>query len=45
LKKNPSDRCQTTAILLDDLKILLKDPDGESKILQQKSGTKKSDRK
>jgi len=41
LKKNPSDRYQTTAELLYDLEIVTKDPDGESKILQQKAGTKK----
>jgi len=43
LKKNPSDRYQTTAELRDDLKLVTKDPDGESKILQQKTGTTKSD--
>ncbi|MCZ6703888.1 MAG: protein kinase, partial [Ignavibacteria bacterium] len=42
LKKDPSDRYQTTAELLDDLKILAIDPDSESKISQQKAVTKKS---
>jgi len=42
LKKNTSDRYQTTAEILDDLKIVNKDPDGEAKILRQKTGTKKS---
>ena len=42
LKKNPSDRYQTTLELLDDLKIIANDPDGESKTLQQKAGTKKA---
>ncbi|MFC2094201.1 protein kinase [Bacteroidota bacterium] len=42
LKKNPSDRYQTTTELLDDLKIIANDPDGESKILQQKTGTNKT---
>jgi len=42
LKKDPSDRYQTTAKLLDDLKILAIDPDSDSKISQQKAVTKKS---
>ena len=42
LKKNPSDRYQTTTELLDDLKIAAIDPDGESKILQQKASTNKT---
>ncbi|MCH6574986.1 MAG: serine/threonine protein kinase, partial [Bacteroidetes bacterium] len=44
LKKNSKDRYQTTAELVDDLKIVTKDPDGESIIIQQKAGTKKSGR-
>ncbi len=42
LKKNSKDRYQTSAELVDDLKIVTKDPDGESIIIQQKAGTKKS---
>jgi len=44
LKKNSKDRYQTTAELVNDLKIVTKDPDGESIIIQQKAGTKKSGR-
>ena len=44
LKKNSKDSYQTTAELVNDLKIVTKDPDGESIIIQQKAGTKKSGR-